>query len=110
LPVAGITGARDVAAGLAHTCAVTADLSLVCWGANDAGQLGNGTTAASPTTTPTPVAGLAGVASVAAGGAHTCARLVDGTVSCWGADTSGQLGDGVVLGDFVPALARLACD
>jgi hypothetical protein len=108
--IAGITGALDVAAGRAHTCAVAADNTVLCWGANDAGQLGNGTTAASPTTAPTPVTGLAGVASITAGGAHTCARLVDGTVSCWGADTSGQLGDGVALSASVPALARIACD
>jgi alpha-tubulin suppressor-like RCC1 family protein len=100
----------DVAAGSVHTCAITAGGTLVCWGANDSGQLGNGTTAASPTTAPTPVPGLAGVEAVAAGGAHTCARLTGGTVACWGSDTSGQLGDSVVLSDFRPELARIACD
>jgi alpha-tubulin suppressor-like RCC1 family protein len=44
------------------------------------------------------------------GGAHSCARRADGTVWCWGANTSGQLGDGVTLSSPRPLLARVACE
>src|SRR5207248_2366134 len=49
-----------------------------------------------------PVTGLTGVAQLAAGGSHTCARLSNGTVKCWGLNSSGQLGDGSVTSSRVP--------
>ena len=85
-----------------------ADGTVACWGANDSGQLGDGTTLSR--TTPTDVAGLTDVATVAAGAAHSCAVRRDGTAACWGADTSGQLGDGVTLAISAPQLARAACE
>ena len=97
-----------VAIGFRNTCGIK-DGDLWCWGRNGHGQLGDGTTA-STSMASAPVPGLSDVKQLAAGGAHTCARLVDGTVACWGADTSGQLGDGVPLSDYTPALARIACD
>ena len=48
------------------------------------------------------MAGPVGVTEVAAGGAHTCALLVGGTVKCWGLGTSGQLGRGSLLSSAVP--------
>jgi len=95
-----------VAAGGAHTCVELADRSVACWGANENGQLGDGTTV--DRAVPVEVAGASGV--VAAGAAHSCASTSDGTVTCWGADTSGQLGDGVTLTLSAPELARLACE
>lgn len=80
-----------LAEGDAHTCALTSR-ELVCWGANDAGQLGDGTTNASRT--PVIVHGIAGVAQIVAGARHTCVRHDNGTVSCWGANDSYQLADG----------------
>jgi alpha-tubulin suppressor-like RCC1 family protein len=94
-----------VAAGGAHTCATLRDGTITCWGANDTGQVGDGTTA--DRARPVIVAGAAGV--VAAGGAHSCAATDGGEVTCWGADTSGQLGDGVILTLSAPELTRLAC-
>jgi alpha-tubulin suppressor-like RCC1 family protein len=79
----------------------------VCWGANEAGQLGDATTTARVHATP--VAGLAGVVQISAGAAHTCARRGDGGLWCWGSNTSGQLGDGVLLTHSGPLLARLSC-
>ena len=75
-----------------HTCAHRRDGSVSCWGRNDRGQLGDGTT--DDRSSPVPVNGLSATASIVAGGAHSCARLTDGTVQCWGDDSDGQLGDG----------------
>ena len=86
-----------VAAGGRHTCAlVTRSMhadSVQCWGVNNRGQVGDGTTAATPR--PVAVQGLADVpTAVDAGEEHTCALLASHTVSCWGANGDGQLGDG----------------
>ena len=77
--------ADSVSAGIYHTCAVLDDGSIKCWGLNNEGQLGDGST----TTRTTPVsvnldAGKIAFA-VAAGMHHTCA-LVDSHVECWGID------------------------
>ena len=82
-----------IAAGSAHTCALTSDGSIWCWGANFSGQLGDGTNV--NRNAPVHIAGLAGsVADVAAGSEHTCALNRGGGLACWGANFSGQLGDG----------------
>ena len=98
--------ASSVSAGGAHSCASLGDASVWCWGANDSGQLGDGTTVDRPT--PVRAAGAGG--TVSAGALHTCASGPDHTISCWGADTSGQLGDAVTLTISAPELARVACD
>ena len=92
-PVVGGTGpVQALAAGAAHTCAVYADSTAACWGANGEGQLGDGSTDDRPV--PTPVVGLTGVARIAGGAAHTCALLADDSVRCWGDNTEGALGLG----------------
>jgi len=60
-------------------------------------------------TTANAVPGLTDVTRVAAGAAHSCAIRGDGTVWCWGSNTSGQLGDGDALVQTKPQLARLDC-
>jgi alpha-tubulin suppressor-like RCC1 family protein len=84
----------SVAAGGLHTCAALSDGSVYCWGDNYYAQLGDGTR--DPRMPfPAPVAGLgAAVVELAAAGAHTCGRLADSRVQCWGLNNMGQLGAG----------------
>lgn len=90
-----VTSSTVVAAGTAHACAADGS-GVLCWGSNSAGQLGDGTTTDSSAPVRALVSGTAGVTAVAAGRAHSCAVLGDGTVSCWGANAAGQLGDGTM--------------
>ena len=94
-----VSGATDVAAGQGHTCAVLKGGQVKCWGLNDSGQLGDGTT--TNRTTPTDICAdatcaspLTGVVAIAAGFGHTCALTTGGDVKCWGWNEFGQIGDG----------------
>lgn len=83
-----------VSAGLESTCGLTTGAGVMCWGANYAGQLGDGTTVEF-STTPVAVVGLgSGVSAVGVGADHACALSTKGNVKCWGANDVGQLGDG----------------
>jgi alpha-tubulin suppressor-like RCC1 family protein len=74
---------------------------VVCWGANSYGELGDGTTAASPA--PVIVAGLSAPALAVSAGAHySCALLSGGAVRCWGNGEFGKLGDGDVTNHTTP--------
>jgi alpha-tubulin suppressor-like RCC1 family protein len=77
-----------------------------CWGANEAGQLGDGTTTGRVTVPASDV--LTGVKAIAAGGFTTCALMQTGGVRCWGANTSGQLGDGTTADRATPPVADVA--
>jgi hypothetical protein len=94
----------DITAGYGHTCALISDGTVTCWGYNGYGQIGDGDT----TNSNVPVAVAGGVLTnktvidIAAGGYHTCALISDGTVTCWGWNDIGQLGDGSTTNRNVP--------
>jgi alpha-tubulin suppressor-like RCC1 family protein len=96
------------AAGLRHTCAQAGDATLWCWGENEVGQLGKGSPGGSACDglcepSPVRVADLdASVVEVAAGYHHTCARMADGSLWCWGENGSGRLGDGTTADHAAP--------
>jgi alpha-tubulin suppressor-like RCC1 family protein len=84
--------ATAVAAGGAHTCALSTSGGITCSGYNGHGQLGNNRRTSQGT--PHLVSGVQNAVSVTAGEFHTCATLKDGTVTCWGGNGDGDLGDG----------------
>lgn len=91
--IEGVKDAAAVSAGGSHACALNGDGTVICWGNNSSNQLGRiigdlGSTRA------TLVADITAAISVDAGGSHTCAVLTDKTISCWGSNNTGQLGNG----------------
>ncbi len=97
----------EIAAGDGFGCARMKDGSLRAWGANESGQLGDGTTTARALSVRVGgVDGGAGFSHVAAGGRHACA-LQGSSVLCWGANRSGELGDGTTLSKPTPVAASL---
>jgi len=102
--VPGLSGVVALAAGSSHTCALLDNQRVACWGYDQQGQLGVATPSdATSIATPTLVPGVDHVVAIAAGQAHTCALIADGTVSCWGAGRAGELGDGVGADRSSPA-------
>jgi alpha-tubulin suppressor-like RCC1 family protein len=95
------TTGSSISAGFLHSCAVTKPKGTVkCWGSNDAGELGDRSTAASPV--PVDVPGLTKITAVTAGTHRTCALSAAGGVSCWGDNSGGQLGNGTTTNSLVP--------
>jgi alpha-tubulin suppressor-like RCC1 family protein len=93
----------DIDAGGQHTCAI-ADGKAYCWGVNESGQLGNGTTSDSTTPVPASTSGvLSGkiVSAISASVNHTCA-IADSRAYCWGSNTDGKLGNGTTNSSTVP--------
>ena len=95
-----ISGAAQVAAGSEQTCAVLTSSHVECWGRNEQGQLGNGSTLGADI--PVEVQGLTGATEVATGSVDSCAVLLSGHVDCWGESETGQLGGGSTTKSTTP--------
>ncbi|WP_154017830.1 PKD-like domain-containing protein [Candidatus Protochlamydia phocaeensis] len=106
IPVGGgtpFTDAVGIAGGGFHSLALKSDGTVWAWGYNGLGELGNGTNADS--NLPVQVGGgtpLTNIAAIAAGNAHSLALRSDGTVWAWGANSSGQLGNGTNVDSNLP--------
>lgn len=100
--VAGGLTFTAITTGQSHSCGLTAAGEAWCWGANGAGQLGDGTT----TTRATPVRAAPGLtfSSLAAGGSTTCGVTAAGQGYCWGRGDAGQLGNGAMTSSATPVL------
>ncbi len=85
-----------------HTLALKSDGSVLAWGDNSNGELGDGT--AITRNSPVPVPGLTGVVAIAAGSSHTVVLKSDGTLVAWGDNSNGQLGDGTTINYFSPVV------
>ena len=95
------SGVTEIDMGGFHSCAVSVD-ALLCWGRNGDGQLGIGEPSGAQLT-PAAVVGLESNAGlVGVGHAHTCSVSDVGSVTCWGDNASGQLGDGTTADRGVP--------
>ncbi len=98
--VTGLTSdVTAISAGSRYTCAIH-NGAAKCWGYNNQGQLGDGSTTTS--NTPVQVSGLtSGVTAISAGASHSCA-LHNGAAKCWGWNHKGQLGDSSNTNSFTP--------
>ena len=87
-----LAGVKTLSAGGNHVCALTEAGAVSCWGANNEGQIGDGTQSrrAAPTPLATPP-----MKAISAGALHTCAIDMGGTLYCWGNNDSGELGRGM---------------
>lgn len=95
LPTGTLVSASD------HTCGITPQGGIKCWGYNYDGQLGDNTQTQS--NVPVEVTGLtAGISSISAGNTHTCALTTFGGLKCWGDNIWGQLGRGDKVASRVP--------
>ena len=105
--VKGLTsGVTAITSGIMHSCALLSSGSVKCWGANNYGQLGDGTT--SNRNEPAQVSGLtSGVVSISGGYEHTCAVLTNGEAKCWGRNGYGELGDGTTTNRNVPTSVKV---
>jgi alpha-tubulin suppressor-like RCC1 family protein len=101
IDVAGLpSGVAAISVGGYHSCAITSSGAAWCWGENQVGQLGDGTTV--DRATPAPVSGLSGVTSMTGGTYHACA-VAAGAAYCWGSNNAGQLGNGTATDSWLPA-------
>jgi alpha-tubulin suppressor-like RCC1 family protein len=102
--VTGLAGVTAVAGGSAYSLALLESGSVMAWGNNLHGQLGNGST--TPSDVPVAVKELSEVTAVAAGGQHGLALLKNGTVMAWGSNGFGQLGDGTTTDSHAPVAVK----
>ncbi|NYT96856.1 RCC1 domain-containing protein, partial [Salinispora sp. H7-4] len=96
-----------VAAGSRHSLAVTSTGTVLAWGLNLTGQLGDGTTTSSNTPVAVNLPANTTITAIAAGNAHSLAVTSTGTMLAWGANLTGQLGDGTNSNSNTPIAVNL---
>ncbi len=101
-PVVGLSRVTSLATGGVHTCAVIDDGTVKCWGRDVAGELGDAGASGIHALSPVSVVGITDAVQVAASQQSTCVVRSTGTVSCWGSNVYGQLGNGTNIGSNVP--------
>jgi len=99
--------AVEISAGSYHTCAMFDDGSVRCWGLNEFGQLGDGTTVERTTPVQVDLGEGKSALGISTGESHSCAVLNDHSVKCWGQNINGQLGDGTTTDSSVPVHAAM---
>ena len=97
------TGAKTIALGGYHSCALTTSGGVKCWGSNQYGQLGDGTNNTEQLI-PVNVVGFdqGGAQAIALGKNHSCVLTVEGGVKCWGDNSYGQLGNNTTTKSSTP--------
>lgn len=98
--VPGLVNVGIVAAGDNHVLVVRSDGTVLAWGQNGNGQVGDGTQTDRPS--PVELPGLTGVAAIAANRVDSIAGKSDGSAWAWGSNTFGQLGDGTTTNRYSP--------
>lgn len=106
---AALANITEYAAASGHACMVAADKTAKCWGSNAFGVAGVGTDE-SEVKTPTAVKGFTDAVDVGCGQNHCCGLKSDGTASCWGYGSGGQLGNGDTTSTNAPVAATGVTD
>ncbi|MCA9704407.1 MAG: DUF4215 domain-containing protein [Myxococcales bacterium] len=106
VPMPGGLTVIDLGMGDDHSCVVLSDNTVACWGDDDNGQLGDGTSGTDSGDAAV-VPGLVAVLDVEGGDDHTCARDDLGQLWCWGDNIDGQLGNGATTDSPNPVLVPL---
>ena len=107
-----VGGVGQIAAGWESTCVVASDAAapgtqrVWCWGGNGSGQLGDGTATASAVPVKAAIPATQEAAQVSVGADHACAVMQDHSAWCWGANASGQLGDGTTTASSTPVQVK----
>ena len=104
LKVMGIDDATAISAGSYYLCALHQNSTISCWGDSGNGRLGNGTSGGLTdySSVPVKVVGIEDAIAISAGISHSCVLHQNGTISCWGNNTVGRLGDGTSVRSFLP--------
>jgi len=107
--VTGLAGITEIATGAYFTCGLSSTGQVICWGSNGSGQLGNEANFEQVLPVTTPVAAVAAstssegqIVTIALGGRHACALSSMGSLSCWGSNFWGQLGNGTMADSRTP--------
>ena len=100
--VSNINEAVAISSGYSYTCALLTDGSISCWGLNRYGQLGDGNSGIDTNPIPVKTLNITDAVDITTGSQLTCALHRDSTVSCWGHNNRGQLGNGTKINSSVP--------